>query len=133
MRLISDDAIEAVTVYQEAEGEPYEGKLGVAEALRNRRLTRYSSDGTVAGTALRALQFSGWNTHSNNRVRSVEIDDSDPVVQDCIRAVNEAAAGSQTVKGAVLYFNPAIVHPPPTWADPAKLVATVGRHQFYSA
>ena len=31
MRLISDDSLGIVTVFQEAEGEPYEGKVAVAE------------------------------------------------------------------------------------------------------
>jgi len=129
MRLISDDAIAVVTIFQEAEGESFAGKLAVAEVIRNRMAKKYSSDGTIVGTCLRAMQFSGWNAMAGNRIRSVQIDSGSAIVNDCSVAWQQSA-GSETVKGAVLYFAPAVVKRP-NWADPAKLLAVVGRHEFY--
>lgn len=142
MRLISEETLAVITIMQEAEGESYLGKLAVAEVIRNRMKLRYASDGTISGTVLRAKQFSGWNAsgtksdpHNLFRIRSVQIDSDDPMVKDCFRAWHEAQAGSDTVKGAVLYYNPdpRLVPVTPEWAKPdsAKQVAEVGRHVFF--
>lgn len=140
MRVIPDNALAVVTIYQEAQGEPFDGKVAVAEVIRNRMRKKYASDGTVAGTVLRPLQFSGWNAKDQHdplnraRSRSLQIDDSDPIVADCVRAwVMAVHGGSDTVKGAVLYYNPAGVNGTPEWAlpDSAIEVARIGRHVFF--
>lgn len=132
MRLITDRALAIITIWQEARGQTYHGKLAVASVIRNRMNARYSSDGTVAGTVLRPLQFSGWNTKDPNRTPSMMIDDTSPVVQECGRAWDESER-HETVNGAVLYYNPKIV-PQPLWAKPdvAKLVAREGDHDFFT-
>lgn len=131
-RILSDDALAIITIAQEAIGESYEGKLAVAEVIRNRMRHKYSSDGTVAGTVLRPWQFSGWNTDSVGRVRMAKIDGDDKVVDDCVRAWRSAKEGSNTVNGAVLYYAPAIVKMP-KWARPeyAIQVAEIGGHVFF--
>lgn len=129
MRLIPDEALAAATIFQEAEGEPYPVKVGVAETIRNRMQRRYSSDGTVAGTVLRRLQFSGWNQDAPNRIRSVQIDDQVPAVMDCVRAWAAAQGGSDNVQGAVLFFAEGI--PTPTWAKPDAFVCQLGRVRFF--
>lgn len=135
MRMISDDALAVVTIMQEAAGEPYKGKVAVAEVIRNRMREKYASDGTVAGTVLRPYQFSGWNTKDPGRVRNIMIDDNDHVVQECINAWEQAKHGSNTIKGALLYYNPdpRLVPETPEWALPinADQVAEVGRHIFF--
>lgn len=131
-RLLPDDALAVVTIWQEARGESYAGKLAVAEVIRNRTVNYYQSDGSVASTVLRAFQFSGWNVSDPSRVKSAKIDDEDPLVRDCLKAWHEALTGTTTVNGAVLYYNPSIVETP-TWARPehATEVATVGAHHFF--
>ena len=128
MRLIADYLIGVVTVYQEAEGEPYEGKVAVAEVILRRTKRKYMSDGTVAGTVLRRLQFSGMNSDAANRIRSFKIDDSDPTVLECISAGQMAKQGSNLVPGCLHYFNANIVSPP--WAKGAEAVAVIGNHTF---
>lgn len=144
MRLISDDALAVITIYQEAAGEPWDGKVAVAEVIRNRMNDKYMSDGTVSGTVLRAYQFSGWNTDAGAvRLKSLRIDSDDPVVMDCRKAWTAAQQQSNLVKGAVLYLNPQTVMKRagrlPTWAastnnpmtlNAARVVATIGRHVF---
>jgi spore germination cell wall hydrolase CwlJ-like protein len=132
MRLVSEDAIAIVTIYQEAEGEPFAGKVAVGEVIRNRATRKYSSDGTVIGTCLRASQFSGWNTNSKNRTRSLQIDSEAQSVQDCVIAWEQSRASNLTL-GAVLYLNPDLVNPLPSWAQESKLLATIGNHKFYAA
>lgn len=133
MRLIAEDTFAIITIYQEAQGEPYAGKVAVAEVIRNRMRRHYASDGTISGTVLRPLQFSGWNATDPGRIRSVRIDDADYLVHDCQRAWAEALAGSETVQGAVLYYNPLVIHARPDWASPehAVEVCRVGAHVFF--
>lgn len=128
MRLVSDDLLGIVTLFQEAEGESYPGKVAVAEVILRRTARRYMSDGTVAGTVLRPFQFSGWNTGSTNRIRSLKLNDDDPAVRECIRAWNHAKAGSNTTGNAVHYFNPELCFP--DWARGAEVVAEIGNHRF---
>lgn len=129
MKIISPDALAVVTIFQEAQGEVYLGKVAVAEVIRERMRRNYSSDGTVAGTVLRPWQFSGFNTDDPNRVRSFNIDDSNPIVIECIRAWNESRSTNYS-KQAVLYCNLAIIKRP-AWAIEAKKVAVIGAHSFF--
>lgn len=130
MRLISDDVLAVVTIWQEARGEAMTGMIAVGEVIRNRMKAHYSSDGTVAGTVLVPYQFSGWNTEDPNRIPSVKIEYSDIVVQDCIRAWHMSATSNIT-NGAVLYCNKNVVDP--EWAVEDNKVAEVGNHCFYTA
>lgn len=125
MRLISDDTLAVVTIWQEARGEPHEGKVAVGEVIRNRMKGDKRSAGAVV---LAPMQFSGWNAHDPNRLPSVQIDDQDPVVQDCQRAWAESEQ-SDLVGGATLYFNPALAQP--SWASQVHFVVAVGGHRFY--
>lgn len=131
MRLISDDAIAIATIFQEAEGESLEGKIAVGEVIRNRMKRNYSSQGDVISTCLWPAQFSGWNTNSKNRLRSLRIDSSNAVVNDCAIAWERSRESNLTL-GSVLYLNPDLVHPLPSWASPSKELAIVGAHHFFS-
>lgn len=133
MRLISEEALAVVTIMQEAAGESYQGKLAVAEVIRNRMQKKYASDGTVSGTVLRPKQFSGWNTADPGRIRNIRIDSEDKVVKECIAAWYEAQSGSNITRDAVLYYNPTIITEPPDWAlpDSATQVAVIGQHHFF--
>lgn len=136
-RVISDDALAVVTIYQEAASEPFEGKVAVAEVIRNRMLAHHESDGSVAGTVLDPFAFSGWNSTEKSgpikrlRIRSVQIDDADPAVVDCHRAWLEALKASNTVTGALYYYNPAGVDHTPDWVADCEFVAHIGHHLFY--
>lgn len=132
-RVISDDAIATITIFQEAEGEPVAGKIAVAEVIHNRTLFKFMCDGTVADACLRAYQFSGFNSNSKNRVRSFLIDNENPRVLECLDAWHQAQGGSNTVRGAVLYLNPLLVPEKPSWATPDHYICSVGHHDFYGA
>jgi spore germination cell wall hydrolase CwlJ-like protein len=127
-RLVDPDGLAVATIFQEAEGEPYQGKVAVGEVIRRRIDQRFFSDGTIEGTVLRPLQFSGWNGTAVNRIRSVRIDDSDPVVADCVKAWVESATSS-LVPGAVSYYSVAITAP--IWAASMRYLTQIGRHRFY--
>lgn len=130
-RLVADDIWAILTIWQEARGEPDEGKLAVAEVIRNRTRQRYQSDGTVAGTVLAPFQFSGWNTTDPNRRKAAVIDTDDPTFQDCYHAWFRAKQGTDLVKQAVLYYNDTLVTDAPAWVAGCDEVARIGAHVFY--
>lgn len=135
-RLIPDETLAIITIWGEAEGEPFAGKLGVAEVIRNRRDRKFLSDGSVAGTIAKSYQFSLWNDDSMNNRRltaALRLNTDDAVVEDCRRAWLMALGGSQSVSGALLYLNPHAVMKLPSWAMAAKQVIEIGNHIFYAA
>ncbi len=131
MRLISDEALAIATIWQEARGESFQGKIAVGEVILNRIKLGVFSDGTVAGTVLAPLQFSGWNTKDPNRIPSMRLDDFDPKVRECKDAWAAALSGSSLTYGATHYFNPSVVLP--LWSADMKKTTSVGSHDFYKA
>lgn len=135
-RLIADWVWAVITIMQEAQGEPYSTKLGVAEVILRRTKLKYMSDGTVAGTCLWPMQFSGWNAHDDTpqykeRIECAKVMEDDPVVMDCIKAWKEAEAGSNTTNGAVLYYNPKVIKVAPPWVAKCIQVTIIDDHLYY--
>lgn len=125
MRLISDDALAIVTIWQEARGEPFEGKVAVGEVIRTRMGRR---NRTVAEVVLEPLQFSGWNSHDPNRIPSVLAERDDPIVQECEEAWFRSAV-TELAGGATHYVNLRLAAP--TWATGMDPTAQIGNHTFY--
>lgn len=128
MRLISDFALAAVTIWQEARGEPWAGKVAVGNVIRNRMKTQGK---TVAEVVLAPYQFSGWNTRDPNRIPSVQIMDTDPTVAECAQAWL-ASENLMLVGMATNYCNLEACTARPEWATDAAQVARIGRHTFYT-
>ena len=133
MRLVPDEALAAVAIDTEAEGEPYPVKVGVAEVIRNRMAQKFYSDGTVAGTIWRKSQFSAFSLlpNANNIIRAFQIDDQAPAAMDCVKAWAAAQSGSASVGGALLFHSPTPVRPP--WATDDKFICQLGSIRFYRA
>ncbi len=131
MRLVGDDAIAIITIWQEAGNQALEGKIAVGEVIRTRVRRKYNCDGTIIGACLRASQFSGWNTNASNRIASLKINTDDRVVNDCAIAW-ERSRDSNLTLGAPLYQNKALVNPLPSWAQESKILAQIQDHTFYS-
>src|SRR5690242_17186080 len=136
MRLVNDDVWAILTIYQEAGGEPMEGKVGVAEVIRNRIERKIMSDGTLTGTVLRPLQFSCWNGDSPTRIHAANVDSLDPTIQACMTAWHTAILGnSQLTGGATHYANLATLQAQqisPAWLRAGfPKTATIGKHSFY--
>lgn len=128
MNLFSQDAIAVSNIWAEARGEPYPGKIAIGEVMRNRMKHKYSSNGTISDTVFRPYQFSGFNTDNPWRYDIFNINDSDPIVRDCINAWIDSAR-TNLACGAVLYCNWSLVQP--SWATYEDLVATIGNHSFF--
>jgi spore germination cell wall hydrolase CwlJ-like protein len=128
MRLIPDDTWGILTIWMEARGESYDGKVAVAEVIQKRTARKFFSDGTVAGTCLKDRQFSGWNNGDPNRIKAATLDDTDPVVNECINAWKEAKTGRNLTGTAVHYYNSSVCFP--IWAEGARVVTRIGAHTF---
>ncbi len=122
-----DHHLAALTIYMEARGESFAGKLAVAAVIRNRIKLKYQSDGTINGTVLRRKQFQPWNHRHPNQVK---LNGDDTRMRDSVLAWKLVQDGRNVVDGAVLFFNPHIARTP-NWAIASHKVATIGRHEFY--
>lgn len=126
---LSDDELAALTIYLEARGESFAGKLAVAAVIRNRMQLKYQSDGTVRGTVLRRRQFQPWNRRTPEQV---PFDLDKARLRDSLLAWRLVQDGRNIVDGAVLFYNPNLVQTP-DWATKTSKVAAIGRHEFYVA
>lgn len=133
MRLIPDHVLAELTIWMEARGELYAGQAAVAQVIQERMFRHYLSDGTVAGTVLGPFQFSCWNSDSRQRIQAVTLEDTDSTLAMCRQAWRDVLAGYSVVPRAVHYLNPTGMRDLPAWADQDKLVARIGRHNFYRA
>ena len=124
----SDDTLAALTIYLEARGESFAGKLAVAAVIRNRMTHKYHSDGTVKGTVLRAKQFEPWIGRSPEEV---EFDQTNRIMQESLLAWRLVQDGRKVVNGAVLFYNPQLVKTP-RWAQINRKVAKIGGHEFFN-
>lgn len=124
----SDDTLAALTIYLEARGESFAGKLAVAAVIRNRMKHKYHSDGTVKGTVLRAKQFEPW---IGRNPEEVGFDPTNRKMQESLLAWKLVQDGRNIVDGAVLFYNPQLVRTP-RWAQINHKVAKIGGHEFFN-
>jgi spore germination cell wall hydrolase CwlJ-like protein len=152
---MTDDDLLALCVWDEAQGEPQDGRAAVARVVLNRMAARYRSDGTVAGTVLAYDQFSGfWFEMKDGVYRRVchtleeaqaraalllrRAEANVAVFSECRAAAQgvragtyEGAAYDALSDAAVLYLNPRIAKA--AWATPDKHLCDIGRHSFFRA
>ncbi len=124
----NDDILAALTIYLEARGESFAGKMAVAAVIRNRIRQRYHSDGTVKGTVLRAKQFEPWIRRSPDEVW---FNPNNRKMQESLLAWELVQDGRNVVEGAVLFYNPRLVNTP-RWAKVYRKIAEIGGHEFYN-
>jgi spore germination cell wall hydrolase CwlJ-like protein len=124
----------ASTLLGEAEGEPYEGKVAVAHVIMNRARDKRWPD-LPGMVCLQHLQFSCWNRGSPRYAAMLTPKKhvSAAVWADCFRAACAAMMGFEPdpTHGANHYLAPGSLEKLPSWADPARKVARIARHDFY--
>jgi len=144
VRLITARMLGARTVLLEAGSEPHEGKVAVAEVIRNRTLLQLLSDGTVEDTVFKPMQFSCWNGDSRRRGWALMLPEDDPAMIECYTAWDEALSeDSNLTKAATHYLNIGLVLKVvgvlPSWAAmpfdrrqvrPDLVTAKIGQHTF---
>lgn len=136
----------AGTIFLEAEGEPVEGKVGVAWVIRNRMDARkltlaqviLGPEGKAWGDGRAFEPFSCWNDDYQARALArLATAETSVTIADCWRA----AAGvlwrliPDPTCGATAYLNVEATRKLrggtlPAWFDPNRVTCTIGRHTF---
>lgn len=128
-----DDFIAALTIWREASGEPYLGKVAVGEVIWQRSKERRLRPLAVC---FQPWQFSCHNPNDPNSRRWPALKVEEGVIKypqsflDSMKAWEEAVGGSSITKGAN-HYHATTMSAPPKWAVNRKPVATIGRHIFY--
>lgn len=128
--MLTEIMIIALTLMGEAEGEPYTGKVMVAEVIINRAQVGKQSLKTVC---LAPKQFSCWNGKRSEkliaRLPTLEKQASNQAWKDCKQiAVMVCKPDYKTSTRATHYFNPEKCNP--KWAKAMWICASVGNHLF---
>lgn len=108
-------------VMAEAEGEPYQGKVAVANVVLN-RLRSANFPNTIKDVIFQKFQFS---PVANGRFKRVQPN------EDSIHAVNEALNGRKEVTDETCYFLSLKLADDLTVHHTRKLSKTIGNHSFY--
>lgn len=136
-----DVRILALTIYGEARGEPFPGKLGVGWVVRNRAENPGWWGGpSLADVCLHRWQFSCWNENDPNsgQLHRFGTDDllEDAELRVCLRAALEVTSpsGVDISHGADHYVRTDWLTSAklrPNWANGHDPVAEIGHHSFY--
>lgn len=124
----------ARTLYGEARGEPRQGIEAVANVILNRVMSnRYPN--TIAKVCLQRRQFSCWNDDDPNRKIIANLMPGQDEIFDMILKIAASAVlgGLPAVVIGVLHYHARQIKPSWVKKSPgATLVATIGRHLFWS-
>lgn len=154
---MDDRTLLALCAYCEANLEPDDGLAAIVRVVLNRTFEGYFSDGTINNTVFRHAQFS-WTEYAmvngkyqrvcstpesqQNRALTLlnqaqgyphEWERALRIADEVMASTYQGATYDHLTSDTVLYYNPAIVHPAPAWADPAKMVTQIGHHVFFRA
>lgn len=121
----------ARTVYGEARGETFEGKVAVAHVILTRfRSGKWFAGDTIAATCLKPHQFACWNSGDANRSQLMDATLTDKAFAECLYAALGALLGRiPDPTGGATHYHTSAVHP--DWAKGHTSVATIGRHLYY--
>ena len=116
---VSDEELQLMsrTVYGEARGEIYRGKVAVAAVILN----RVKSDGfpsTIADVIYQPNAFTAVNDGQINLGTD----------EECMQACRDALKGKDPTRGCVYYYNPKTATN--QWIKSRPVVVTIGRHVF---
>jgi spore germination cell wall hydrolase CwlJ-like protein len=128
--MITGMMIFAATIMMEAEGEPYAGKVMVAEVAVNQAHVRNK---TIAKTCRIPKLFSCWNGKTirqvSQKIAKWEKQPNNQAWKDCkIIASEICKPGYETATKSTNYYNPAKCNP--YWAKSMQVCASVGNHLF---
>ncbi len=138
MLRFEDLAVMARTVFGEARGEPYEGRLGVAHCILNRVRADLGNDGKpdwwgegITAVCLKPWQFSCWLPSDPNRARMLATEPDDPVMLACLKACVDALAGAPDPTNGATHYFATTMPSAPRWADGRVPDLVIGRHAFF--
>jgi spore germination cell wall hydrolase CwlJ-like protein len=119
----------ARTIWGEARGEGWLGKVAVAHVVLNRAEARGTSP---AREAQRPWQFSAWNGNDPNRDKLLTVSPDSDAFRECLGAAAAVLGGVEPdpTSGSRHYHTAAVE---PSWSRGKKPVVTIGRHLFFNA
>ena len=120
----------ARTVYGEARGEDYNGKLAVAHVMHNRVKAGGWYGGTLREVCLKPYQFSCWLTSDPNRAKLLTVDYDDKTLRECLKAVLEAQDSRDDITQGADHYLVSTLNPKPNWYEEDKVTVRVGHHTF---
>jgi spore germination cell wall hydrolase CwlJ-like protein len=128
-----------LTIWGEARGEPIEGKIGVANVMRNRLLTKYRGATSYVEVCTARAQFSAWTEEAKQMQDEAEVLTGDPQMKNhpdpVLRLCWEIARATinnllaDNTRGATHYYATSISAP--IWAQGQPLLASLGAHRFF--
>ena len=135
----SDINAVARTIYGEARGISWVGKIAVGWAIRNRVETDLKGDGKpdwwgegYEAVCMMPWQFSCWLPNDPNRFACLNAGTGDSAFRECLAAAAAVIANIEPdpTGGATHYYNP-IGASEPKWAKGKDPSAIVGPHLFF--
>ncbi len=127
----ADREIMTRTIWGEAEGEPWFGKLAVAAVILNRAADKRWPK-SVGEICLQPGQFSCWNNPSSRLFKIATVDTHSPSYIECHEATLQLTTSRKffdTIMGATHFHAKGIM---PKWAKDKKPVYIIARHMFYN-
>lgn len=121
----------ARTLYGEARGELYGGKVAVANVIQH-RASKPGWWGTgIIGVCQAPQQFSCWNAGDPNRDKIAAVGPSDPVFTECLVIAEKAVMGllPDLVFGSTHYHTVSVQ---PAWSRGHRPVIRIGSHLFFN-
>lgn len=119
----------ALVVWREARGEPIEGKLAVANVIRNRVEATHLPD-QWDDVIERKWQFSSMTAPGDGMLVQWPRD-TDPTWIDSMNVAERVftLAGCDNTGGATFYCNLDVCHP--SWSDTYHQTVKIGHHTFF--
>jgi len=121
-----------VAVFMEARGESLEGKIAVAEVIRNRKNHQTLFPKTLCSVVSQQGQFSWHNGPRSLQIKPGQLKQpkDKSAYLDAKKAVVEALDGSDLTHGS-LYFVHRRVVKKQLWLKKMKFQVRIGQHRFY--
>ena len=121
----------ARTLYGEARGELYGGKVAVACVVINRVKARSWYGDSVAAVCLKPYQFSCWNADDPNREKIEAATEDDDDFRECLDVATRALAGEfpDLTFGSRHYHTPGVT---PKWSRGKTPIIKIGEHLFFN-
>lgn len=120
----------ARTIWGEARGETFEGKIAVAWVIKNRADNPGWWGHEIAGVCRAPWQFSCWLENDPNRVKLLAVGASDSALKECLAVTAGVLTGiyADPTGGSNHYHTVGIS---PKWSVGQKPNAKIGAHLFF--
>lgn len=144
---LSEQQVVALTLFGEARAEAIEGRIAVANIIRNRVKAQNPRMGlTPKQVCLKRWQFSCWIPEGGRANHETVLDAArsvfagerpGPILRECLWIADGLLREQfrDTVSGATHYYAPAAMRPAgsrPPWVEEKQPVAVIGGHLFYA-